>query len=226
MLAGGRSRRMGEDKRWLRLFPESRTFLERAVAVGRLVADDVVVVGSVEQLPPSLAVDAIPDEWPGEGPLGALATASVAVGSGRVVVVAIDYPMLQVDVVRRLVECTERSEAVIALADEDGRQRRHPLVGCYDAAICASIASALFATGERSVRSLLDRLDLATVPFTSVVDTLSLTNVNTPGELAALRSAVVEQDLRATRGPRSAVGDPDAKPYTHGSRPARFGDFR
>lgn len=217
---------MGEDKRWLRLFPESPTFLDRAVALGRLVADHVLVVGGPDRVPASPGLSSIRDRWPGHGPLGALTTAFGTVSSGRVVVLAIDYPMLQADLVRRLTECAAGRDAVVSSSEEDGRTRRHPLVGCYDAAICGPIASALFAAGERSVRALLDGIEVDTIPFGSVEDALSLRNVNTPGELAALRWAVAERDLQATRTRMHAAGSADANRYTQGSGPARTGDVR
>lgn len=223
MLAGGRSRRMGEDKRRLRLFPESPTFLERAVAIGRLVGDEVMVVASGDGGPSSSHVEWFPDVWPGEGPLGALVTAFRVVTSGRVVVLAIDYPMLQVGLLRKVTARGEGNDVVVAATEDDGQIRRHSLVGNYDAATCGPVASSLFAAGERSIDSLLRHLDVATVSFVSRIDSLALANVNTPEQLATLRTAVLERDHAPSRAPSEAVGSSDVNPYTRGSGPARPG---
>src|SRR5918999_1373172 len=45
ILAGGESRRFGADKCLARLPGDDRTFLDRAIAVCRLVADRVMIIG-------------------------------------------------------------------------------------------------------------------------------------------------------------------------------------
>lgn len=198
VLAGGASHRMGGDKRMLRLFPTSPTFLERTVALGRLVADRAVVVGGPEATSPYGAVTVLVDRWPGEGPLGALVTALDAFPEDRVVVLASDYPMLQVGLVARTVAALDGHEAAIAVGIGGGVSRTHPLVGAYDAGRSARTAREFFEAGERSMRALLARLTVRQVGEDEGVDPevhrLSLTNVNTPGELDALRLASAWMD--------------------------------
>ena len=193
VLAGGTSRRMGGDKRTLRLFPASATFLERTVAVGRASADRTVVLGGSSV---SAGASLLPDRWPGEGPLGALVTAIEAFPEDHLLLLACDYPMLQVDLIARIVEAIDGHDAAVAVEAADGR--RHPLIAAYDAGRCGSVARTLFEEGGRSMGVLLDRASVRLVGPVDAGDreahALSLANLNTRDELEALRGRSLALD--------------------------------
>lgn len=87
VLCGGASRRMGRDKALVEV---------DGVALARRVADalvaggcaSVVAIGGDAAALGALGLPVVADRWPGEGPLGGLATALGAVAAGDVVVVA------------------------------------------------------------------------------------------------------------------------------------------
>lgn len=208
LLVGGRSRRMGEDKRWLRLFPASPTFMDRTVAIARLVGERVVVVGGSPGCGGAVDAEHVPDREAGAGPLSALATAIVRFPDDRLVVLACDYPMLQVDLVRRLISAQSGHAAAIPeLWEGGGPPVRHPLVGCYDARWTGPLATQLVAAGERSMHALTDQLEVAWVQATSEADALSLTNVNSLVELATLRRAARTSDLPSPREDAGSARD-------------------
>ena len=199
VLAGGASRRMGIDKRAMRLFPESPTFLERTVAVGRAVADRVGIVG-----PPYLSADLprvtlVPDRWPSEGPLGGLVTALEMFPDDRLLLLAGDYPLLQVGLAARLLDGLEGYDGSVAV----DRERRHPLVAAYDGRRCAGIAASLFGAGERSMGVLVGLISMRLVDADVIdpadVHGLSLSNVNTPEDVHALRERCRSLDLEIRR---------------------------
>jgi molybdopterin-guanine dinucleotide biosynthesis protein A len=202
VLAGGSSRRMGVDKRLLRLFPTSPTALERTVAIGRFVADRVAVVSDAGLMFEPGGVAVVADLWPSQGPLGALLTAFRAYPDDRVVVLAVDYQMLQVELVARVIAGLEGHDAAVAVEAEIDGGRRHPLVGAYDARRCAEAAEALFGAGERSMGALLSRLTVREVgverPDRHGIHRLSLTNVNAPADVEWLRRESAEMDARRT----------------------------
>lgn len=189
VLAGGASRRMGTDKQTLRLFPTSPTFLKRTVMLGTAVADRVVVIGGSNGIDVDISVQVVADRWPGEGPLGGLVTAFGAFPDERVILLAIDYPMLQADLVGRVVAGLAGRDAAIAVEAEGAR--RHPLVAAYDAARCAGTAWTLFDAGERSMAPLVDRLSVRPVGPSEAADRaihrMSLSNVNSWEDLELLR---------------------------------------
>lgn len=87
VLCGGASRRMGRDKALVEV---------DGVALARRVADaleaggctSVLAVGGDAAALGALGLDPVPDRWPGEGPLGGLATALGAASDGDVLVLA------------------------------------------------------------------------------------------------------------------------------------------
>ncbi|HMQ30858.1 MAG TPA: molybdenum cofactor guanylyltransferase [Chloroflexaceae bacterium] len=95
VLAGGQSRRLGRDKRRLRLWGEGGpTLLERTVAtVGALCPDVVVVLNDPEGwlgLPGRI----VPDQYPDGGALGGIYSGLTAAAGEYALVVACDMPLL------------------------------------------------------------------------------------------------------------------------------------
>ena len=101
VLAGGRSSRLGRDKALLEVGGE--TLLARAVRTLSSLCDEVLVVGPRErqQLVPDARV--VPDERPGIGPLGGIATALRAMRGERLLAVATDMPLLNLELLRYLI---------------------------------------------------------------------------------------------------------------------------
>lgn len=95
VLAGGLSRRLGQDKRRLRLWGEAGpTLLGRTVAtVGALCADVVVVLNDPEAWP-DLPARVVPDQYPDGGALGGIYSGLVAAREEHAIVVACDMPLL------------------------------------------------------------------------------------------------------------------------------------
>ena len=82
VLAGGRSSRMGRDKAGL--FYKGRPLLDHMTALLSTVCAEVHTVGRGRLL----------DRTPGKGPLGGIATALEASGRDRILIVAVDLPLL------------------------------------------------------------------------------------------------------------------------------------
>ena len=92
LLAGGKSRRMGEDKRYLVV--GEQTLLERGLSVLRSAFQEVLVV--IAQDSPSLGVDArvVRDLVPDCGSLGGLYTGLIQATTPWIFAVACDMPFL------------------------------------------------------------------------------------------------------------------------------------
>jgi FdhD protein len=196
VLAGGRSRRMGSDKR--RLPVAGRPLLARAVGALQDVVGEVVVVtaagdeGTLADLVPG--VRAVADVEPDQGPLGGLVTALRLASTDVVVVVPGDHPALAAPVLRALTEALladDRLQAAL-LATDRGPQ---PLLGAYrrDA---AGTVQALLDRGERRARVLPEHLVTATVPEAvwRVLDPGGATasDLDTPADVVAFRAAAGE----------------------------------
>jgi molybdopterin-guanine dinucleotide biosynthesis protein A len=108
VLAGGRSRRLGQDKRALRLGSSRPLLVETVAQVGGLVDEVVVVVGRDPALVETWCATAgvrarvVEDRVPDHGPLGGLQAGLLAATREYALVVACDLPFLEPAVLRLL----------------------------------------------------------------------------------------------------------------------------
>ncbi|MEH3154230.1 MAG: molybdenum cofactor guanylyltransferase [Gordonia paraffinivorans] len=186
VLAGGASRRMGEDKAALDL--GGQPMLTRIVTELRRRCDPITVVAAQDSAAYAAFSEApglrwVTDEDPGTGPLGALAAGLTDAAAHDVPVVfvcATDMPLLRADLVDELVAgLGAEDDAVIAV----DAQRQHPLAAVYRSS-CAARLAALVAGGERRLLAALDEM---TVHRVGVSDPTWLTNVNAPEDVHRLR---------------------------------------
>lgn len=112
VLCGGASRRMGRDKALIEVdgVPLAQRVAEALVAGG---CSSVLAVGGDGPALDRLGLVPVPDRWPGEGPLGGLATALGAVDDGaRLVVAPCDLLHPSAAVVAMLLAAVGEAEAV------------------------------------------------------------------------------------------------------------------
>jgi len=151
VLAGGRSRRMGADKRFLPL--SGGTLLERVVATLRPLVGEVVLSTNDLALGHDFGLRTVPDRVPGEGPLMALASALASGTSDRNLLVACDLPEIPAPLVRGLLEAALTADAVVPV-NVDGVPE--PLLAVYRRRLLQD-AEVLLAAGERRLRALFER---------------------------------------------------------------------
>lgn len=182
ILAGGASRRMGRDKATLPY--DGTTLVERMVEILRPRCATIFVIAAPGQPLPALDAEVLRDEVRGVGPLLATARglrAAAVAGLELAFVSAVDMPLLSVDLLDELTGPAVRLRADVVLP-WDGRD--HYLAGVYRTSL-AQKAAELVAAGERSMRSLVERVDTQRIVMPEQV---SLTNVNTAADLDAVRS--------------------------------------
>ncbi len=167
ILAGGMSRRMGRDKAVLPFGAE--TMLARAVRSYSAVFPSVYL--SVNQAG-RFALPGVPelvDRRPGQGPLAGLETAFLATDAPVVFLAAADLPFADPALARRLADaCTERDACLLSL--------KEPLFGAYRRT-CLPTVTELLDTGRRSMRSLLERIELQEIDPSA-----RILNVNEPSD--------------------------------------------
>lgn len=115
VLAGGQSSRMGRDKALMEI--DGRTMLDRAVELLRPHVREILVVGDPSKYTTSHGT-VIPDEIPGQGPLGGLTTALKRARYVRMLVIACDLPELNDRLLTRLkTALDERHDAAVPKHD-------------------------------------------------------------------------------------------------------------
>jgi len=180
-MAGGKSRRMGQDKAWVEL--EGRPIVARVIDVLREVADEVFIVANDPRFA-ALGLRVVPDRFPEGGALGGIATGVGAAVHDRVLIAACDMPFLRADLWRVLIAQSEGADAVVPKVGGE-YETLHAL---YTKACLGPMERAL-ASGRMRVISFFPEVrvrEVAEADLRAVDPELrSLTNVNTPEELAA-----------------------------------------
>lgn len=145
VLCGGAGRRIGGQKESKLL--GGRPLLDWMLAKLTPVCVRAFVVGLKEQ---RKGLEAVPDDFPGEGPLGGLITALRHCNSERLLVLPVDLPLLKPEVVREL---SERGGDSVPMICDDGRPQ--PLVGSYPKRVLAGLEQ-VFQEGERRLTPALE----------------------------------------------------------------------
>jgi len=187
LLAGGKSRRMGEDKRNLAV--GEQTLLERGLGVLRSIFHEVFVV--IAQDSPPLSVDArvVKDRVPDCGSLGGVYTGLIEATTPYIFVAACDMPFLNQAVI---VEFTSRrASADIVMARLAGRL--HPMHALYGKGSLPAMGEMIQAR-QLKMQELVSHRSLR-VQYITETDLLSIDpswhsfqNVNTPEDLLAARA--------------------------------------
>jgi molybdenum cofactor guanylyltransferase len=187
LLAGGNSRRMGEDKRFLIVGEE--TLLERGLRVLRSMFQEVLVVIAQDSTP--LRVDAVVvrDLIPECGSLGGLYTGLMQATTPWVFVVACDMPFLDQAVIAEFTKRKGVADIVMAKL----AARLHPMHALYGKR-CLSPLKQMIQMRQLKIQELVSHVSLhvqyitETDLFTIDPSGRSFHNVNTPADLEAAQS--------------------------------------
>jgi molybdopterin-guanine dinucleotide biosynthesis protein A len=187
ILAGGKSRRMGEDKRYLVV--GEQTLLERGLGVIRSIFQEVLIV--IAQDSPPLDVDAkvVRDLLPDCGSLGGLYTGLMQATTPWIFVVACDMPFLDQAVIGQFT--SRRATADIVMAKLDGRL--HPMHALYGKR-CLPALEQMIQARQLKIQEIVSQSSLR-VQYVTEAELLtidpswrSFQNVNSPSDLEAARS--------------------------------------
>lgn len=190
ILAGGQSRRMGQDKARLRLVPAGPMLIEYVLRAVRQVAGRVVISTNAPERFAALGAELVADDAPGRGPLAGIAAGLAALGTKAAWAVGCDMPCLTPAVLHYLAEQWADDDAVVPL-DRTGRAQ--PLCALYTAT-CLPIIRSRLAAGDLKLSAALDALRTRYIPATDLEpfdpEWRSFWNANTPEDLMALRRAL------------------------------------
>ena len=187
LLAGGNSRRMGEDKRYLVV--GEQTLLERGLAVLHSLFQEVLVVIAQDSLPLKVAARVVRDLVPDCGSLGGLYTGLTQATTPYIFVAACDMPFLDPAVITQFT--SRRASADIVMAKLAARL--HPLHALYSKG-CLPVLEQMIRARQLKIQEMLSHASLH-VRYVTDADLLtidpsgrSFQNVNTPADLEVTRS--------------------------------------
>jgi molybdopterin-guanine dinucleotide biosynthesis protein A len=187
LLAGGNSRRMGEDKRYLVV--GEQTLLERGLAVLRSIFQEVLVVIAQDSLPLNVDARVVRDLEPDCGSLGGLYTGLTQATTPYIFVVACDMPFLDPAVITQFT--SRRASADIVMAKLAARL--HPMHALYSKG-CLPVLEQMIRARQLKIQEMVSHASLH-VRYVTDADLLtidpsgrSFQNVNTPADLEVARS--------------------------------------
>lgn len=165
VLAGGKSQRMGADKAFIEV--DGHWLINRTLKALAGTSQRLIVGGTDPRLArAAAAADAqhVADRWPGEGPLGAAATALGLALHPVTVILPCDLPAISAEDVAVLVKAVrEASPSPDPSAAVFTDHRRHYLPLAIDTR-SGTLAERLFESGQRAVASLLEQVAIVDVP--------------------------------------------------------------
>lgn len=190
ILAGGKSRRMGEDKRFL-LVGEV-TLMDRTVSVMTKLFPEVLIIIAQDSAP--LTVDGCRvyrDLIADCGSLGGLYTGLAQAANERIFVVACDMPFLTPDMIRWFVARDSSADIVMAQLP-DGLQPLHAVYGKKAVPVLERMAIAHELKIRRIASDPSLRVTVVSPTEWGERDPLarSFRNVNTPADLEAARASL------------------------------------
>lgn len=186
LLAGGKSRRMGRDKRLVAVGEE--TLYARSLAALRAVFQRVLVVVAQDSPPIETDATVLRDLIPDCGSLGGLYTGLKEADGDWVFAVACDMPFLHPETIKRFLEFKDGADVVMAKL-EHGLQPMHALYHRN----CLPIIERLLDAKELKIHRLADQptLRVRLLPPEELrahdPDGRSFCNINTPDDLEAAR---------------------------------------
>jgi molybdenum cofactor guanylyltransferase len=198
VLAGGVGRRFGSDK--ARALVAGTRLIDRALAATAAFERVWVVAGEPERaaaLAPLLPDPerVVPDDLPGAGPIGGIATALRLAGHRWVAVLAVDLPLIDPDWWTALMAAADVGSATaagrpLAIAARGPDGRWEPLAALYHGDLAPLAAEHAAPGGDRSLQRFLaaagaQAIAYAALPAGAVA---ALHNVNTREDAAAVES--------------------------------------
>lgn len=115
ILAGGKSLRLGSDKRLVRIGNQS--LLERSISLVAPIVEEVIIVSSADMIPAFntriIKVITVSDTYPNQGPLSGIHAGLSASNTSSNLVVACDMPFLQENLLRYMLQISSGFDAVV-----------------------------------------------------------------------------------------------------------------
>jgi len=169
ILAGGSAKRMGKDKRFLKVGKEQ--LLDRQVRILKQYFEDVLISANDPEKLAYLNLPVVKDQHQGRGPLEGLTSVLSASRSEYNFVVAVDIPTIDMSLVEKMRSHLDNVSAVIPTL-VDGRQE--PLFAFYSKN-CIPIFRSAMDEGEYAIHKALKKCP---VYFFPMKDEKPLMNLN------------------------------------------------
>ena len=191
LLAGGKSRRMGEDKR--NLLVGEQTLLERGLDVLRSIFHEVLVVIAQDSPPLDINARVVRDLVSDCGSLGGVYTGLKQATTPHIFAVACDMPFLDQTVITQFTSRRATADIVMARL----AARLHPMHALYGKG-CLTVMRQMILARQLKIQELVAHRSLR-VQYITEADLFTIDpswrsfhNVNTPEDLVAARALLAQ----------------------------------
>lgn len=185
ILVGGKSRRMGQDKTFLKV--GGVPIFERILSVFRENFQRVVLVGNHEERFAGYGLPVLPDIYPGSS-LGGLYTGLFHAETQYVFVASCDLPFPNAEILHYLSSLGDGFDAVVTTTAKGFE----PLFALYSKS-CLGAIKALLDSGDCCAYAYYPQIRVRYVPYRELAhldrDGRAFLNVNTPEEFAKIGGA-------------------------------------
>jgi molybdenum cofactor guanylyltransferase len=185
LLAGGKSRRMGQDKATI-LFRNAPLWQIQLDLLRKLQLQELFISAQTDPPWRPADIEFVPDDQPSRGPMSGIAAALSRISCGHLLVLAIDMPFMTESYWRSLCEKVERGPGVVPLIEN----RAEPLAAIYPRDAHDDVVDALSGS-DFSLQSLVGKLiavgKMQAIQVSEEEKAL-FRNLNQPGDLRPLTS--------------------------------------
>ncbi|RME73795.1 MAG: molybdenum cofactor guanylyltransferase [Chloroflexi bacterium] len=196
ILAGGQSKRMGQDKAFLDV--GGRRVIDRVLAQVQGLSDDLFISANAPEKYREFGLPVVPDVFPGKAALGGIYSAIHTARHPHVLVVACDMPFLNRDLLAYLIQLAPTADVVVPLVNPPQPETLHAV---YSKNCLPAIERRLAANRLRVVGFFED----VSVRYVSREEVArfdphfyALMNMNTPQEWQTIRQIAARIDARSS----------------------------
>ncbi|NOK61722.1 MAG: molybdenum cofactor guanylyltransferase [Chloroflexi bacterium AL-W] len=194
VIAGGRSHRLGTDKRKLRLWGDAGpTLLEHTISILRELCTEMIVVLNDPVDWQHLSVHPVRDRYADAGVLGGIYSGLAAMSATHAMVVAADMPFLNRELLRAMMSLPRDYDVLVPRALQPDQTRNTPGLETLHAiysATCLTTIQTLLNQGNRRVTTVFSQVRTVILEPNDLIphDPLSFVNINTAEDLTTVQA--------------------------------------
>ena len=181
ILAGGKSLRMGTDKALIEI--NGQSMIKKAYLLLKDLCDEIILSTTGSYF--FKGIKKVSDEKPGLGPIGGIYSCLKQSGTDKNLVLAVDIPFVNQDILKFLIENIDNSDVIFPL-NELGKIE--PLCAIYSKSILPAIEK-MIQQGDFKVQNLKQYINVKTIQISrdqKFFDEKLFLNLNTPADLKKL----------------------------------------
>lgn len=191
VLAGGQSKRMGQDKAFLEV--GGRRVIDRVLARVKPLTDDLFIGTNSPEKYREFGLRLVPDVYPDKAALGGIYSAIAAARYARVLIVACDMPFLKTELLQHLIELAPTADVVAPLIEPPQPETLHAVYGKN----CLPAIEPRLRANKLRVIGFFEAVSVRYVERDEVArfdpEFYSFLNMNTPDEWNRIQSLAEDQ---------------------------------